>query len=281
MPHRSPKPSHSQKHTSSNHSTLLIVVALMGALALYVLVKQKALQVQKKPLARAKTPPAIQHRAASHKPAPTNPKLTGRHAPAQSPFKKPLPLAKRKTSPRTAAALRAVPSRPVQPRQKVTSLRFQQQFRALRKRILAPEAGLIHKKKWLSPRRVQQVLGLQQPLEPIFLQGIPRSEQYDAVQYVLKGKPTSSPYILGLQVWIGSPKALTQRFSKHRQTYPGAKEHPTPSAGQRSFASAQNSIHYLHLRTRTAVLLISCHKAFCPRGKNLITLAQHIARNVP
>ncbi len=239
----------------NERSTLLILAVLFGALALYILARRN----DKLPIS-PKTSKRLSPRALRPQ----------RHTPQPQ---------RRAPQPRKRSFANAIST--TRPTTQASSISLKQRFERLRRRILDPTSGLIYKRKLLPAAMVQKVLGFPKPLQAVFLQGIPRSRRYDAVQFVLRHQPTANQYILGLQVWLGKPQAIQARWASQQRSYPNVRPHAKAVAGLHSFVAHRSDVSYLNVQTRTSVFSLSCHQKYCPKGKHLKTFAHTVATLLP
>ncbi len=144
-------------------------------------------------------------------------------------------------------------------------------LKTLRHHLLSPTGGLISQRGLLHQQDVQKKLQLSQPLHSSFLQGIPRSSSYDAVKFSLVGKPET--YVFGVQLWIEKSDAIRKRWSAQQRRYPNVRPLSQSQGNVSSFAAYRNGIHYHNLLHHQAILSLTCHKTYCPKGKHLATLA--------
>lgn len=160
---------------------------------------------------------------------------------------------------------------------------LQQPLLDLRRIRLSPEHGLIAKHQLLPVAVVQQIMGIRIPLRRVFLQGIPRSREYDALQYVWPPQHRRTSYALGLQVWMEPHTQLRHRWNQQMQTYPQVKPLSSFKSGAQQwhmFRAYRNNIHYLNGYTSQGIFSLSCHQNYCNNGQFLLPLAHHIEQKL-
>ncbi|TNE44768.1 MAG: hypothetical protein EP343_29350 [Deltaproteobacteria bacterium] len=144
-------------------------------------------------------------------------------------------------------------------------------LKTLRHRLLSPTGGLLSQRGLLRQRDVEKVLKLSHALQASFLQGIPRSSSYDAIKFSLAGKPET--YVLGVQLWLGKDDTIRKRWNAQRRRYPNVRPLSQRQGDVSSFTAYRNDIHYHNLIHAQAILSLTCHKTYCPKGRHLATLA--------
>lgn len=149
-----------------------------------------------------------------------------------------------------------------------------------------PHQGWIGTWTLLSAAQVQHSLRITSPLRVTFLQGIPRSREYDAVQFLFSGTDHAEArfgsYVLGLQIWVESSSESLHRWNRQMKTYPRVKPESMQVMSIPLFWSFRSKIHYLNGRcdgkSRSLIFSLTCHQSFCPQGQFLLGLAKQIQK---
>ncbi len=190
-----------------------------------------------------------------------------------------------KVSPPTTAPVRGgAPSTPsTRPASTGEDLQFYRQFMELRYRVLSPKGGLIYKEKLLTPSDVQRLLKLPFPLSDWFLQGIPRSNNYDALQYLPEGRELgATEYVVAFQIWKNSPPAIKRTWAEQLQTYPSVKKIRAIKGAKESFTAKRKPFVYLNFLSADgkAIGSLSCSMKYCSDFKKLIPLGEFILKRM-
>jgi hypothetical protein len=162
------------------------------------------------------------------------------------------------------------------PQSSQTAERIHREFLAMRRRVLDPGGGLIDQYQLFSAQLAQQILQLPELPTALFLQGIPRNQHYDAIQYTLSS--ASSEYVLAIQIWLDQPANIKQRWEQQTRSYPAVKLLHPSTIGHSAFRAYRAPLYYLNFSVvgGKALVSISCNQRFCPTGKHLEQIAHQI-----
>jgi len=161
---------------------------------------------------------------------------------------------------------------------KVKAALLQKRFMELRRRTLKPEGGLVYKHKLLQPHEVRRTLKIEGQVEALFLQGTPRTPNYDAIQYTRPLGAKHNGLYFALQVWKNTPKKLSALWKLHQATYPAVKPFAKAPVGTSAFQAFRSPYRYYHfIASKTPVMLsLTCHESLCKDNSLLVELAKII-----